>query len=478
MWKASSRELESCKDRGEGKKGIKLRYEMQRNPPPASDVPVRATPRTERDLQGRVAQEGAEAYGDFLTAAGDRAGDDDPPADGRRRWCHQGMIRSTSPVSIPKDVCGGNTQRIHAVSTATPIPSLASFEPSTHGSVTAPALDITSARPPRIQKTRVTDTQRVRTLSSVATLSHPSIHPPSPPRATGEARSLSHVPSAKGQARGEAIDAPWWLREIGSRVRRNRGDGGVCRRAVPVVPCVTALPRCYRAAPLPSLHPIVIYRTGGSGGGDSTRDAGRTWWWWWWCPRAGAVEGEGKGKNGSVRTSAKQEGRKEGRWGGMHTRRGDEGMGEAEVDDAIDGVGEKRRGKRSEWMGGWRGEGEGKGRWAPRWEGGDEEDAEGVRERREGKEDLGRGEGRSSNAAQAAFDVDEGWRGEKGASGWMYRWAKARERGGTNNARPQTQSRKGGVGREKRGGKGEAVDGEEGSETRRDDACREAGADA
>ncbi|KAJ7266746.1 hypothetical protein C8J57DRAFT_1469850 [Mycena rebaudengoi] len=142
------------------------------------------------------------------------------------------------------------------------------------------------------------------------------------------------------------------------------------------------------------------------------------WWWWWWCARVGAVEvgvaqvvsksyrrvvedalaardagvttangrWRGKGKNGSIRTSAKQEGRKEGREDGVariHGGDGDEGMSEAEVGDAVDGVGEKR---------------------------------ENGRTGREGKDDLGRGEGRSSNAVQAAFDADEeeGWRGEKG----------------------------------------------------------------
>jgi hypothetical protein len=62
---------------------------------------------------------------------------------------------------------------------------------------------------------------------------------------------------------------------------------------------------------------------------------------------------------------------------------------------------------------------------------------------REGKDDVGKGEGRSSNAAQAAFDADEeGWRGEKGGSECMYTWGKARERGGTNSARRQTGSRR------------------------------------
>ncbi|KAJ7278148.1 hypothetical protein C8J57DRAFT_1222011 [Mycena rebaudengoi] len=168
-----------------------------------------------------------------------------------------------------------------------------------------------------------------------------------------------------------------------------------------VVPCVAALPSVPAAAT--ALATPDAY---GSGGGarahrrrrgrlGSQRRGGDN------CEREMLVmkkrKGRGKGK-GWERPDIGKTGRKE---GGTHTRRamGMKERGEAEVGAAVDGVGEKREGRTG----------------------------------REWKEDLGRGEGHSSNAAQAAFDADEEESGgEKGKRG----------SGGTNSARPQTRSRR------------------------------------
>ncbi|KAJ7278145.1 hypothetical protein C8J57DRAFT_1576376 [Mycena rebaudengoi] len=205
-----------------------------------------------------------------------------------------------------------------------------------------------------------------------------------------------------------------------------------------------ASPRC-RASVSPRKVPQCHLSYGGSSSGDSTRDAERTGWWWrWWCLRAGAVEaGVAQVVSESYRgvivedvlvardarvTTANGRWRgKEKEWerpdigetgrkeGGTHTRRAMEMKEWAKPKSTTQLTEERKDGKRR-------------------------------------KDDLGRG----GDAAQAAFDADEeeGWRGEKGGEGGVGR-------------------REAGKGRQWMEGKGAGRD-----ETRRDDAGREAEADA
>ncbi|KAJ7278166.1 hypothetical protein C8J57DRAFT_1465383 [Mycena rebaudengoi] len=210
-------------------------------------------------------------------------------------------------------------------------------------------------------------------------------------------------------------DTPWWLRKIGSRVRRSRGDGDVSsllsrlQRTRDDVPCVAALPR-------------------------------------WWCPRDGAVEVGVVVEDVLVARDAGVTAAN-GRWE------------EAKLMDGGEEVGK---------MGA-----------HTRRESGNEEYAEGGRTGREGKDDVGKGEGRSSNAAQAAFDADEEGGGERREGvdvcihGERRGSAAGRvARGGKPGADDACDEVGGGVGREERREKGKGRQWMEGKGAGRDEMTR------
>ncbi|KAJ7266800.1 hypothetical protein C8J57DRAFT_1229359 [Mycena rebaudengoi] len=319
-------------------------------------------------------------------------------------------MRSTSPVSIPKDVFSDSKDA--------------------RGSESAQRLD-----------------------------SLPSIHPSS--STTRDGRDAQPVSCAGREGAGEVeaayigksnSDAPWWLREIGSRVRRTRCDGGVSSSL--------------------SRRPMLRRPAEGPGSADSTRDAGRTWWWWWWGPHAGAVEvgvvvedvlvardaggdnceremlvttkrkGRGKGKEWE-RPDIGKTGRKEGKLR-RHTHAagdGDERKGKPKSTTQLTEQGRREvrddgeGGKRSEWMGGWRGEGREDGCHGGRV--GDEEDAE-----RRGRDAVVTQRRRRRHGRRGGVEGRKGRRveRERAAEGMVRDEGKARrDKGGCEEGRTRRQ---------------------------------------